>query len=148
MILSKPKRSTLFSLSIFLILAYGIGIWTALALPSSPAYWKLIPILCLVTAVAVNLKVLWGYHTIQVKGEQWKVKNLIRADKSFTSSEIEWWKETEIKTAGGPFRELHIHTKNGVDLKISLQEHTEYQKIIKQVRRKYPKKQIERVLKN
>ncbi len=142
MIQSKPKKSTLLSLSLFLILAYGVGIWTALTLPSSPAYWYLIPIFCLITAVVITLKVLWGFQTILIQGDQWKVKNLIRADSAFTGQDIEWWKETEIKTAGGPFRELHIHTKGGVNLKVSLQEHTEYPKIIKMVRSKYPKKQI------
>ncbi len=142
MIQSKPKNSTLFSLSLFLILAYGVGIGTALTVPSSPAYWYLIPLLFLVTAVAITLKVLWGYQTIQIKGEQWKVKNLIGPDNAFNSKEIEWWKETEIKTAGGPYKELHIHAKGNVNLKVSLQEHTEYKKIIKKVKSKYPKKQI------
>lgn len=141
MILSKPKRSTLFSLSLFLILAYGIGIWTALALPSSPAYWYLIPIICLITAVVITLKVLWGYQIIQINGAQWKIKYLIRADHAFYSKNIEWWKETEIKTAGGPYRELHIHTLDSVNVKVSLQEHTEYEKILKRVKSKHPNKQ-------
>lgn len=142
MIRSKPKNSTLFSLSLFLIIAYGVGIWTALTVPSSPAYWYLIPILFLGTALVVTLKVLWGYQTIQIKGEQWKVKNLIGPDNAFNSKDIEWWKETEIKTAGGPYKELHIYAKGKVNLKVSLQEHTGYQKIIKKVKSKYPKKQI------
>ncbi len=142
MIRSKPKKSTLFSLSLFLILAYGVGIWTALTVPSSPFYWYLIPIMCFITAVIITLKVLWGFQTIQIQGDHWKVKHLVRSDSTFTSQDIEWWKETEIKTAGGPYRELHIHVKSGINLKVSLQEHTEYQKIIKRVRSKYPKKRI------
>lgn len=142
MIRSKPKKSTLFSLSLFLILAYGVGIWTALTVPSSPFYWRLIPILCFITAVMITLKVLLRFQTILIQGDQWKVKNLVKADSVFTSQDIEWWKETEIKTAGGPYRELHIHAKGGINLKVSLQEHTEYLNIIKRVRSKYPKKQI------
>jgi len=142
MIRSKPKNSTLISLSLFLIIAYGVGILTALTVPSSPAYWYLIPLLFLVTALVITLKVLWGYQTIQIKGEQWKVKKLIGPANAFNSRDIEWWKETEIKTAGGPYKELHIHTMCGINLKVSLQEHTGYKKIIKKVKSKFPKKRI------
>lgn len=143
MIISKPNKSAIFSLSIFLIIAYVGGIWSALVVPSSPAFWYLIPILCLSTAVVVTIKVVYSYRTLIINGEHWKVRRLFRKEFGFHTKDISWWKVTEIKTGGGNYRELHIQTAQGKSVKVSLQEHTEYQKIYKKVRTKCPKKQVQ-----
>ena len=111
MIRSAPKQSTLFSLLVFLIIAYGLGIWSAIVVPSSPVYWYLIPLLCLSTAVVISVKVLWGYRIVTITGDQWRVKKLLGGPVTFSGKSIDWWKETEIKTANGVFKEQHIHTE-------------------------------------
>ena len=98
MILSKPKKSTLFSLVAFLLFAYGIGIWSAINVPSSPVYWYLIPIISIVTALVVTIKVILGYQMIRIEGNNWVVTNLFGRNSHFKSNDIEWWEETEIKS--------------------------------------------------
>lgn len=142
MIRSRPKKSTLFSLVLFLILAYSAGFWTALTIPSYPLYWYLIPVFCLSTALAVSIKVLTGYRVLVINRNRWKVKRLLRSDTIFNTKDIEWWQETEIKTAGGLYKQLHIQAKGGRNVKISLQEHTEYQKIYKEMKTNCPRKKI------
>ena len=140
MILSKPKKSTLFSLAVFLLLTYGIGVWSAMNVPSSPVYWYLIPIICIVTALVVSIKVILGYQMIRIEGNNWVATNLYGRKNQFKSSDIEWWEETEIKTGRSTFRELHIHSQK-TDVKISFQEHSNYTNIINFLKKKFPKKQ-------
>ena len=141
MTVSRPKKSTLFSLALFLIITYGGGLWSALVVPSTPAFWYLIPILCLSTGLVITIKVLIGYRTLSIKGDRWMVKKLVGKDFQFKTREIVWWKIIEIKTGGGQYRELQIASPSGV-VKTSFQEHTEYQTIFKLVRSKCPRKQV------
>ena len=140
MILSKPKKSTLFSLAVFLLLTYGIGVWSAINVPSSPVYWYLIPIICIVTALVVSIKVILGYQMIRIEGNNWVLTNLFGRKNQFNSNDIEWWEETEIKTGWSTFRELHIHSQR-TDVKISFQEHSNYTSIMNFLKKKFPSKQ-------
>lgn len=142
MIRSKPKRSTLFSLSLFLVLTYGAGIWAWIRIPDSPAIWFLLPVLCFVVALAVSVKVLTGYRVVQISGDNWLVKRLLSRNRQFSSKDIEWWKEIEINTAGGMYKQLHVHAGKGNDAKVSLQEHTEYQNVLNRLRTKHRKQQV------
>ena len=141
MIVSKPKPSTLISISLFLVIAYGAGIWTLMVIPDTPIIWYTIPFFCFTTAVVITIKVLLGYRRLFVDKEKWKIKRLIGKNFIFDTRDIVKWKVTEIKTGSGLFRELQIYTPSG-NVKVSLQEHTEYQKIYKKVHNKCPKKQI------
>ena len=143
MILSKPKKSTLFSLIVFLLFTYGIGVWSAINVPSSPVYWYLIPIICIVIALVVTIKVISGYQMIRIEGNNWVLKNLFRRKNQFKSNDIEWWEETEIKTGRSTFKELHIHSQRA-DVKINFQEHSNYTNIMDFLKKRMPRKQKNR----
>jgi hypothetical protein len=142
MIQSRPKGTTLFSLILFLIIAYGIGIWAWFSAPRSPSIWLALPIICLVVALLISIKVLLGYRVITIKGDQWRVARLISRDLRFTGKDIEWWREIEIKTAGGTYKQLHVHAGKGVNAKVSLQEHTAYQQVLNRLKTKHRQKQV------
>lgn len=142
MIRSKPKGTTIFSLSLFLIIDCAIGIWAWTTMPPSPTVWIIIPIACLVVALIVFLKMLLGYRIITVNGNRWQVKRLINRNISFSDEDIKWWKEIVIRTAGGLYKQLHVHAGKGNDAKISLQEHTEYQEVLKKLKTKHRLKEI------
>ena len=142
MIRSKPKATTLFSLSLFLIIAYGVGIWTWFTIPSTPSWWKVLPVICLTVAVAITFKMLIGHRVLTIRGDRWQVKKLIKRNLRFTDRDIEWWKEIEIKTAGGVYKQLHVHAGKGNNAKVSDQEHTEYQKVFSRLKTKHRQKEI------
>ena len=141
MIISKPKQSTLVSISIFLTIAYVAGIWSSKVIPDTTIFWYLIPIFCFTVALAITIKVLLSYRRLVVNNDKWKVTRLIGKNFEFDTRDIDQWQVTEIKTGSGLFRELQIYTSIG-KVKVSLQEHTEYQRIYKKVHNKCPKKQI------
>ncbi len=142
MIQSRPKGTTLFSLILFLIIAYGVGFWAWFSIPPSPAIWLALPVFCLATALVITLKVLLGYRVISINGDQWQVVRLLRQDQKFRGKEIEWWREIEIKTAGGQYKQLQVHAGKGVDAKVSLQEHTGYEGILKRLKTKHRHKEL------
>ena len=129
--------SSVFSLLLFLIIVYGIGIWSWFRIPATPAIWRLIPIVCITVALLVSVKVLMGYRVIEINGDRWQVKRLISRNIVFSGKDIKWWKEIKIKTAGGFYKQLHVHAGKGNDAKVSLQEHTEYQRVLDRLRTKH-----------
>ncbi|GJM28893.1 MAG: hypothetical protein DHS20C17_15280 [Cyclobacteriaceae bacterium] len=143
MIRSKPKEVTLFSLSLFLVLAYGASIWTWMRIPSSPVTWYILPLICFTIAVVVSIKVLLSYRVLVVDNDHWQVTRLVGSKIKFSGKEIEWWKEIEIKTMGGLYKQLQVFAGKGKNVKISLQEHTEYQGVLKSLRKRHSRKQIE-----
>lgn len=146
MIVSKPKASTIFSLSAFLVIAYGLAIWSIVTLPESeevPLYRYLISIGISLVAVLVTIKVFWGYQTIRLNRDRWRITYLLRpGKKDFKTNEIAWWKVTTINTKGGIYEELHIHTERGKNVKLSPQEHTSYQQILNVLQKKCSKKRV------
>ncbi len=142
MITSKPKRVTLFSLSLFLVLAYGAGTWSWIRLPSTPMIWLLVPLICYGSALIVTFKLLISYRVLVIKGDKWQVNRLIGSNVKFSGNEILWWNETIINTAGSAYKQLHIHAGEGKNVKVSLQEHTDYEKVLKGLKSNHHKKQI------
>jgi len=142
MIISKPKGLTLFSLCFFLTLCYGAAIWSWFKIPSSPTIWYLIPVGCLSVAMLVTIKIIISYRVLRINGSHWEVQRLIGGNIIFEGDEIKWWKETAINTAGADYKQLHIHAGPGKNVKVSLQEHTDYQKVLKGLKARYGKKQI------
>ena len=146
MIVSKPKGSTIFSLSAFLIIAYGLAIWSIISLPDHgpvPIYRYVISGGISLVAVLVTIKVFWGYQTIRLNQDSWRVTYLLRPGKKiFRTQQIAWWKVTTINTKGGIYEELHIHTDGGGNIKVSPQEHTSYSKILHHLQKKCSKKRL------
>lgn len=74
-----------------------------------------LPIVCLGVALPVTVKILLGYRVVTVNGDRWQVSRLMSRDLSFTGKDIEWWREIAIKTAGGQYKQLHIHAGKGAN---------------------------------
>lgn len=147
MIISKPKLSTLVSLGLFLMIAYGLGAWSILSLPKetpTPFYRYVLSAVILLVAITVTVKVLWGYRIVKLHKHRWRVSQLIKpGEKTFRSSDISWWEITSIKTRGGSYQQLQIRTQGGDSVKLSPQEHTEYHRILKYLQKKCPGKRQE-----
>ncbi len=143
MIVSKPKFSTLFSLGIFLILGYGLAIWSTVNWPQDAAWYRyLITGFLWLVALLVSLKVFGGYRVIKLNKDKWHICYLIfRKSRFLKTTEIEWWRLTEVDTKGGNYQELHMFGK-GTHFKVSPQEHTSFPQILSYVQRKCPKKRI------
>jgi hypothetical protein len=111
-------------------------------MPPAPTVWILIPVTCLTIALIVSLKMLLGYRIVTVNGNRWQVKRLINRDIRFSDEDIKWWKEIVIRTAGGLYKQLHVHAGKGNDAKVSLQEHTKYQEVLNNLKTKHRQKEI------
>ena len=146
MIVSRPKFSTLFSLGIFLIIAYGLAIWSIASWPQTgdiPLYRYLLTGGVSLVALIVTLRVLGSYKTVRLNGDKWQVSYLLRPGRlRFKTSQISWWKVTTIKTRGGVYQELHLHNDAGRNVKLSPQEHTSYNRILNHLQKHCAKKRL------
>ena len=143
MIQSKPKVSTLFSIGAFLVIAYSVFIYASLNILQSDTYstWSLILIFTSgPIAIAVTLKTFWGVQLIEISKEKFTIKYPFRfSEKKFTGKEIDVWQIEQIKTFGGLYEELIWHTKSGKKYSISKQEHTEFDKALNYMNKKFKK---------
>ena len=143
MIVSKPKFSTLFSLGVFLILAYGLAIWSIIGWPANAAWYRyLIAVILWIIAILVTVKVLGGYRTVKLRKDTWQISYLLfRKSRTLKTSDIDWWRLNEVDTKGGNYKELHLFGL-GIHIKVSPQEHTSFPQILSYVQKKCAKKRI------
>lgn len=145
MIVSKPKVSTLFSLSIFLILSYGLSVYLLLKIVESPApsFWATMGLgISAGVALAVTFKVVTGYKELYVNKNRVDVHfifNLFK--KRYYFKELMSWEETVIKTGSGYFKELTLKFKSGRKVKLTLQENSNYEKVKAFMLRNFSRKQ-------
>ncbi len=141
MIQSKPKVSTLFSIGVFLSIAYAVFIYAFLRIVESETYETWLLVLILTSgpiAVAVTLKTFWGIKTIEISKEKFTFKYPFRfTQKIFTGKDIASWKHDKTKTYGGEYEELIWTTNEGKEYSISKQEHTEYDKTLNYMNKKF-----------
>src|SRR5690606_31980051 len=142
MIISKPRGNTLFALSMFLLICFGLLGYTAYNfLNNEQRFWYQYTIILIITPIA--LVVLWktilSYKIIRLGKGKMSVKYpFFFKEKVFYMKDLESWKEEIIKTQGTAFRELKMNFKNGA-VALSSQENGEYNKIHSYVRTKHPK---------
>lgn len=145
MITSKPKKATLFSVTIFLLLAYGLLFYTIFRFFSDAEkalYQYVLIIILAPIALGVTFKILFDYKVLQVAKEKIWVKYPFRFKKqNFNLIKLEYYEETLIKTGNGVFMQLKIHFDEGSSVKLSRQENTEYDKITAYLRKKYKQKE-------
>lgn len=139
MIQARPKISTLFSISIFLIIAYAVFFYTLLGQNGSYGIWSLIIIFSSgPIAIAVTLKTFWGVKLINITKEKFTIKYPFRfSERVFSGKDLDSWKLDKIKTYGGEYEELIWITKSGKKYSISKQEHTEYDKALNYTIKKF-----------
>ncbi len=145
MIVSKPKLSALFSLLIFLLLAYGLSIylWISVVQSQHPPGWQTILLgVAAGVALAVTYKVVAGYKKIRVSKNRIDVHyafNLV--SRRYYFKELTFWQETAVKTATGLFKELTLRFDKKKTVKLTLQEQDNYEKVKASLQRNFSKKQ-------
>jgi hypothetical protein len=139
MIQSRPKVSTLFSIGVFLLIAYTVFFYSMYSISTDYETWKLVLIFTSgPIAIAVSLKTLWGLKQIDITKERFSIKYPFRfSTYQFIGKDIESWELDKIKTYGGEYEELIWHTKAGKKYSISKQEHTDYDKTLNYMLKKF-----------
>lgn len=140
MIVSKPRPNTLTALSVFLILIFGSFFVLLNSVLTNEAYFiaKLIlaPIV-LVIGLIVMGKLLAAVKIVKLGNNQIDVFYPIsRMRININVKDILGWREEAIKTKNGEFREVKIlYTKKKI-LKLSNKENTEYDAVVKYLKKK------------
>lgn len=79
-----------------------------------------------------------------VGAETFKVaRPFIFSGYQFKLKDVSTWQETIIETKNGKFRELTVVNSSGKSLKLTFQENSNYEKVIKYLVKKLPKKRIQ-----
>lgn len=142
MIISKPRGNTLFALSMFLLICFGLLGYTAYNFFTyEQRFWYQYVIFLIITPIAffVLWKTVLSYKIIRLGKGKMSVKYpFFFKEKVFYMKDLGNWKEEIIKTQGTAFRELQLNFKNG-KVGLSSQENGEYNKIHAYVKTKHQK---------
>ena len=145
MINAKPKISTLFSVGVFLIIAYSVFIYSLVQYLNDPEPDMITMILIVTTgpiAIVITLKSLLGLKFMEISKEKFCLNYPFRFKKElFSGKDLAFWKIDKIKTFGGEYEELIWKTKSGKQYSISKQEQTEYDKARNYMIKKFKKLQ-------
>lgn len=144
MIVSKPKIGTLFSVGLFIIIAFSAFIYglTQIQSASDRSWWYLLIYTSGPIGFVVLVKILFSIKTIKVSKEKFDVRFPFKFSKyAFGIKEIDHWFHTAIKTYGGLYEELTIKLTSGKQLAISKQENTEYDKMLNYMKKKFKRLQ-------
>lgn len=142
MIVSKPKTSTLFSISIFLSIAFGLFAYAMLNIrdAESKIAWYVLIYTSGPIGLVVLIKILTGIKIVSIGKEKFEFRMPFRFIKlNFSSSEIEKWSHSAIKTYGGQYEEVIWKLKSGKQIGLSKQENTEFDKVLKYMKKKLKK---------
>ena len=140
MIVSKPKTQTLTALTIFLVLIFAAFFMLLNSLLTEPSYFivKLIltPVV-LVIGLLVLGKLLGAIKVVRVGDNKIEVFYPIsRMRTNIQVPNLLGWKEEVVKTKNGEYREVKIlYTKKKI-LKLSNRENTEYDAVVKYLKKK------------
>ncbi|MBU2912537.1 hypothetical protein [Reichenbachiella agariperforans] len=142
MIISKPKVTTLFSISIFLVLAFGALIYGLLNITESDSKtgWYILIYTSGPIGVVVLLKVLTGLKYMRIGKEKFDLKMPFRFSRlRFDAKDIEKWSHSSIKTYGGQYEEVTWRLKSGKEFGLSKQENTDFDKVLRYMKKKLKK---------
>ena len=140
MIVSKPKTQTLTALTIFLVLIFAVFFMLLNSLLTDPSYFivKLIltPVV-LVIGLLVLGKLLGAIKVVRIGDNKIEVFYPISRMRTIINvPNVLGWKEEVVKTKNGEYREVKIlYTKKKI-LKLSNRENTEYDAVVKYLKKK------------
>ncbi len=144
MIVAKPKINTVFSISVFLILAFGLFAFGLLQLrdPHSSSLWMILVYSSGPIGLVVLIRVLFGWKVIRIGKDKFEVHFPFKfSRKKLDGKEMVGWKKNTIKTFGGVYEEIVCKFKSGDSITLSRQEHTDFDKALKYMTKKYKKLQ-------
>lgn len=142
MIVSKPKIGTLFSVGLFIAIAFAIFVYSLVQIQyaTDRTWWYVLIYTSGPIGFMVLIKILFSLKTIKIAKEKFEVKFPFKFKKySFGGKEIDHWFHSSIKTYGGLYEELTIKLTSGKQLAVSKQENTEYDKMLNYLKRKFKK---------
>jgi len=142
MIVSRPKVRALFSIGVFLIISFSLGLVNLRYIIAGDYKWYnlLIVLLFLPLALVILIRQLASFKIITIDNGTFKVTHpFIIRGYSFKISQIISWNETIINTKNGEFKELFI-LSTSYKLKLTIQENSNYAKVIAYLRKKIPGK--------
>lgn len=145
MIISKPKNQTLFSLITFIIICFGIGIYTGyqIFVLGSNSFWtNLLFGIFTPLGLAVIIKIFSSYKTLYIGKEKLDVVHLWGISKKrYNLKDMLHWFETSIKTYNGIYKELTMHFPGKKKLKLTEQENQAYNQVKKYLKKKFSGKE-------
>lgn len=144
MIISKPKTGTLFAVIVFLILAYGASgymLYEVVQTQSFATYQLFLLPLTVGIALGVTIKMIIDYKTIVVQNDRVDVKFLLPIRKRYYLKNLDFWQETKIKTFSSTYKELTMRFESRKAVKLSSQENSNYDRIQRYLKKKYPRKE-------
>ena len=137
----------MFSLSIFTLLALGGVILSSLIITKSesPAWYQYMAILVLSPfIIGLGRKLTWHYKVVSIGKDRITIDFPVRQKEIKKSvNEIKAWKENTVKTPSGKFREVSILFDDNKKLKLSYQENTNYEQVMKYLLQKCKKKMVD-----
>ena len=145
MIISKPKRQTIFSLSVFtLVSCFGSMYFMREILAEPNGTWRYIILGFLLVVSSILLyKLIFNYKVLKISHDKIHVYYPFRFYKSVQDvSELGAWQETIIKANKTDYKELKLVFMSKGYVKISNQENNDYDKVYNYIKRKAPKKQV------
>jgi len=145
MITSKPKRKTIFSLSVSTLMT-GAGSFYFMGdiLDGETAIWRFVILGILLLSTSILLyKLIFNYKVIKISHD---IVHVYYPFRLFRSSQpiksLGAWQETIIQTKAGEFKELKLVFDKKGYVKLTNQENSDYDKVYKYIKRKAPKKQV------
>lgn len=146
MIVSRPKRQTIFSLGIFtvLILTGLVVSWQQLMRLQEVPTWRYILVgVLIITASLLLHKLIFNYKVIKISHDQVHIYYPFRFFKTVQDiKSLGAWQETVIDTKKSTYKQLKLVFVNKGFVKISNQENSDYDKVYKYIKRKAPKKEV------
>lgn len=131
MITSRPKKSALYSIIIFILVCFSIGFYSFRPILDGQGWWlnyvlffMLVPL-----GILLSIRQLLAYKTISFKGNEVILNYPVRrSSRSYDLREMQSWEETVIKTANGQFEQIEM-TFEGKGVSLSDQENSNYKQI-------------------
>ena len=146
MIVSRPKRQTIFSLGAFtiLILAGLFMSWQSILKLQEVPTWRYVLVgILLLTASLLLHKLIFNYKVIKISHDKVHVYYPFRFFKTVQDiKNLGAWQQTVIDTKKSTYKQLKLVFVNKGFVKISNQENSDYDKVYKFVKRKAPKKEV------
>jgi len=146
MIVAKPKVSTLFSLGMFIAIslsASGYAIGRFFSGGTMLWYHYALSFIFFPIGMGLLFRLLLGYRVVTISKGRFDVNFPSRfSKKSYKIKELDQWKEVEVKTISGTYKEIELVFDDKKKLSFSMQEHTDYPKLKKYLNKKCAKLKV------
>ncbi|MDN5212202.1 hypothetical protein QQ020_09075 [Fulvivirgaceae bacterium BMA12] len=135
----------MFSLLTFLAVDFALLIYLYLKIsgqPDNPFYLQLLIIVLGLVAITILWKIVGAYKIISIQKKKIAVRYPFKFG-SFQSdlNKLVYWRETVIKTNNTLFKELKMKFEPNKAVKISMQENTNYDRVIAFLKKNAPGKE-------